>query len=487
MVVSFISHKSFLQEYLIVLSFLLICVFAVEGSDAETRYIATNGDDHNPGTQDRPWKTVEHAGQSINSGDTVIIEDGIYRVGTHLGFGPIGISINQMTTYKAAPNARVIFSGEKDYPPTVGSYDFVRLEGLWFGGKWDPNGTGYVGPGGSPIGHGKEIINCTIFGYTDGILIGTMEYLLVYGNRLIHNGLTPYGHGIYLSGGSSDARCNHVIVDNNIFIEGQGYGIHGWHNPKSMIITRNFISGHDHGIVMNGGDHIIANNFVWRNNIETGHGIAFAGKHKVAVNNILLGHQFAGPTKVNHIENNAYLETIRVPGLSPTILTPGNEEHDFGISAQELDETIKLLGEIFNQPVDQIYTDHRIEPLFSKLKIKIPEDSPLKNAGSAWHDQSISCNIGPDVNQPACLDTLWYAFREWGLKNWNRDDVIYEPNFSDFSDWRTPDPRDNDLDGVPNDSDPDDDNDNITDNLDEDRDGDLVDDHIDVLPCLLLC
>jgi hypothetical protein len=38
------------------------------------------------------------------------------------------------------------------------------------------------GVGGSPIGRGKQLIGCTIFGYTDGILVGSSEDLLIQGH-----------------------------------------------------------------------------------------------------------------------------------------------------------------------------------------------------------------------------------------------------------------------------------------------------------------
>ena len=77
MVIGFIFSNRSLSKFFIPFLILLIFVLAIENIEADTRYIANNGNDNNPGTQDLPWKTVEHAGQTINPGDTVIIEDGI--------------------------------------------------------------------------------------------------------------------------------------------------------------------------------------------------------------------------------------------------------------------------------------------------------------------------------------------------------------------------------------------------------------------------
>jgi hypothetical protein len=44
-----------------------------------TYYVATNGNDSNPGTIDRPWRTIEKANQSLRAGDTVLVRGGAYN------------------------------------------------------------------------------------------------------------------------------------------------------------------------------------------------------------------------------------------------------------------------------------------------------------------------------------------------------------------------------------------------------------------------
>lgn len=441
---------------------------------SQTFYIAVDGSDEHPGSQTQPWRTVEHAAQRIHAGDTVVIMGGVYQV-TGLYFGPAGSSFDQMTTYKSAPGERVIFCSADGSVPFASMADFVRVEGMWFDHC-------LVAPGNGPdsIGHGKEIVNCTIFRNDDGILIGSQEYLLVYGNRLIHTGLGFYMHGIYLSGGGPiGSRSNHVIVDNNIFIHGEGYAIHGWHGPRSMIVTRNFISRHNNGIVMDGNDHLIANNLVWECGPD-GLGIFLAGYNIVVVNNIVRASPLFGWFGTDYLEHNAFLNA-EPKGDSPILLALGNEEADFGVPANVIDETVTQLGEIFDQPVEILYQDQRIEPLFAKLRMAIPDGSRLNDAGRAWYDADRTVNIGPDTDQPACLNTLWYAFRKWGLKDWDRNLNVYEASPPWWGDVRTPDSRDNDLDGIVNDSDPDDDNDGLLDEYDADRDGDGVQDTEEII------
>ncbi len=43
-----------------------------------TYYVAPRGADGNPGSQSRPFRTIQHAADIVNAGDTVIVEDGTY-------------------------------------------------------------------------------------------------------------------------------------------------------------------------------------------------------------------------------------------------------------------------------------------------------------------------------------------------------------------------------------------------------------------------
>ena len=46
---------------------------------AATRYVATNGNNKNPGTQAQPWRTLTYTAANISSGDTVIVRGGTYK------------------------------------------------------------------------------------------------------------------------------------------------------------------------------------------------------------------------------------------------------------------------------------------------------------------------------------------------------------------------------------------------------------------------
>ena len=383
----------------------------------------TTGSDTNSGTNSAPWKTIEHATQALPAGQTVIISDGIYRV-SPFTFGPAGLGQTQYTVFKAAPNSRVIITGVDDVAPKIFLENYVRLDGLWLGGKQSEN-SGIIF-GGSPVGRGKQLVNSTIFGYRE-LSQGSSEYTFYQGNRFIHTGFGRFSHSIYISGGDIVGEMGqHSIVDNNIFISGQGYGVQTWHNPHSSIITRNFVGRHYWGIVIDGSDQIAANNMFWKETGDPGveppwgTWINSTSTNIVFINNImgpdakLYEHPASGTVK-----NNAYLSTTPYGDVS-IVLTRGQELAQLGVSETEIDNAISNLDSIFSQSVSSIYANQNIEANFSVLKRAIPQGSPLYQTGKTWFDQSLNTNIGPNSASPASEDAFWAAFRSWGLKDWDR-------------------------------------------------------------------
>ena len=46
---------------------------------ATTYYVATDGDNNNPGTLAEPWGTIQYAANNIAAGDTVLVRGGVYE------------------------------------------------------------------------------------------------------------------------------------------------------------------------------------------------------------------------------------------------------------------------------------------------------------------------------------------------------------------------------------------------------------------------
>jgi len=75
-----------------------------------THYMAPTGDDSNPGTQDAPWRTLQHAADTAEPGSTVCLHAGTYEEAETVNFtrsGEAGAPI----TFAAAPGETVTIQG----------------------------------------------------------------------------------------------------------------------------------------------------------------------------------------------------------------------------------------------------------------------------------------------------------------------------------------------------------------------------------------
>lgn len=73
----------------------------------KTYYVDCNAkiaDDNGPGTQDDPFRTINHAAQVLRPGERVVIASGTFREAIRPARG--GTGPNAMISYEAAPGAR---------------------------------------------------------------------------------------------------------------------------------------------------------------------------------------------------------------------------------------------------------------------------------------------------------------------------------------------------------------------------------------------
>ena len=306
---------------------------AAIGAAPKTVWIdAAGSDSAGTGSQSHPWASLHHATQHVRGGDTVMIKGGLYNQNTTLHYGPPG-SPGSPTIFKAADRERPVFTGPNDIAPTVRIDDYVRIDGLWFVGKYThcqqddkpiancsakTQAHIFPGSGGSDPyhGRGKEIVNCTLGG-VNGIEQGSTSYMLYRNNRVVLSGDGRFDHGIYLSGGNTMGQmAQHSVVDHNIFLGGQGYAVQGWHRWRNSIITNNIFAGHYWGLVLDGCDHIAANNLYWNQTGEArkepGFSMWLPGVRIKATGNIFYG----GSTRCNSsFEGQGYGDTCSYSGV----------------------------------------------------------------------------------------------------------------------------------------------------------------------------
>lgn len=94
-------------------TFFLLCAgFAASLTAHATEYhVATDGDDQNPGTEDRPFRSIMAAAQVAQPGDTITVHEGTYRERIDPPRG--GTGPDARITYRAAPGAEVFIKGSE--------------------------------------------------------------------------------------------------------------------------------------------------------------------------------------------------------------------------------------------------------------------------------------------------------------------------------------------------------------------------------------
>lgn len=149
-----------------------LCLLAMAAL-GDQYYVATDGNDANPGSMAQPWRTIQKAANTLVAGDTVIV-----RVGTYP---------ERITTVRGGTNesSRIIFEAEGQVTMRgwVVNHAYITLNGFDITGH---SGTSTdaayvkVGTGGNNL----ELLSCKI---RDGISIKTDDMVFIAPNLISNN------------------------------------------------------------------------------------------------------------------------------------------------------------------------------------------------------------------------------------------------------------------------------------------------------------
>ncbi len=95
---------------------LSVCVSGAFGQSNSSFYVSKTGDDSNPGTQTAPWRTIQHAADTVRAGSTVNVRGGIYE---------------ERVTIKASGNATDGYITFRSYPGETAVLDAEHLAPGW--------------------------------------------------------------------------------------------------------------------------------------------------------------------------------------------------------------------------------------------------------------------------------------------------------------------------------------------------------------------
>ena len=117
----------------------LLAVLALSvAAQARTFYVASDGNDANPGTQTAPFRTIQHAADLAQPGDVITVDAGVYRERVSPPRG--GTSEAKRIVYQAAPGQAVVITGANEIKHWVrvkGDVWKVTLPNAFFG-KFNP-------------------------------------------------------------------------------------------------------------------------------------------------------------------------------------------------------------------------------------------------------------------------------------------------------------------------------------------------------------
>ena len=269
-------------------------------------YVATTGSDLNPGTQARPFKTINKAASVAKASTTVHVAPGTYNgnVSTKLS-GTSSAPIRFVSDTKWG--ARIVGSGSEVMWLNNGSY--VEINGFDISG---PGRLGIQNMGSNTLVTNNRVHHITVSGGctgSGGAGIVNASYTSSAGDiigNVVHDIGKPGGcngvQGIYSSNKGSK-------IMNNIVYRASAYGIHLWHAATDSTIANNTVfangsSSMGGGIVTGVGDKpgniqlkntMVVNNIVYKNPRQ---GIAqycysgqsCIGSGNVTANNLVYGN-----------------------------------------------------------------------------------------------------------------------------------------------------------------------------------------------------
>jgi Right handed beta helix region len=224
---------------LIAVLFLSVCV--AFGQTNSSFYVSTTGNDSNPGTQTAPWRTVQHAADTVLAGGTVNVRDGVYE--ELVTMKASGNALDGFITFRSYPGETAILDATHLTPTgrqaivTVHNQNYIRIEGLEIRNfhtaehRLSPLGISVIGSG-SHIellknnvhhieqtfegrdgpGHGANGFGIAVYG-TDAKT--PITDLIIDGNE-VHHLKTGSSESLVVNGNVTNFRItNNVVHDNN--------------------------------------------------------------------------------------------------------------------------------------------------------------------------------------------------------------------------------------------------------------------------------
>ena len=204
-------------------------------------YVSTTGSDSNPGTLLAPWRTIQHASNSVLAGDTVFVRGGVYNESVNISVS--GSALAGSITFQTFPGEQAIVDGTGLVPSTsnpqglfnITNQSYISIQGFEIRNYQTSNASAtpagiWVSGSGSNIKLLNNVIhNIVTTSETNGNAFG----IAVYGTSAPASldSVTISGNQVYaLRTGNSesvnvDGNVTNFVITNNIVHDNDNIGI----------------------------------------------------------------------------------------------------------------------------------------------------------------------------------------------------------------------------------------------------------------------
>jgi len=196
----------------LLVDFLLILMLSTTGIANKVNtdlYVATNGQDSNPGTIENPLRTIQHAADIAKPGDTVYVRAGSYC--QQLAVKVSGNAQQGFITFQSQPGERAVLDGGCLTPPEgessmvqMNNVSFVRVQGFEIRNYRTSDYRSV--PGGIRVFGGGSHIE---------ILHNEVHHIEQNSDRRLRPGSGANGFGIAVYGTDATTPISDLVIDGN--------------------------------------------------------------------------------------------------------------------------------------------------------------------------------------------------------------------------------------------------------------------------------
>jgi nitrous oxidase accessory protein NosD len=203
---------------------LLGSLMSAQWSFGASYYVALDGNDANPGTEEQPFQTISNGARILQPGDTLYIREGTYPesyIDTIRG----GTSWDVPVTVAAYPGEHVTIQGSLGFQGPTTAYiiiDSLILDGANLPrGQWWPVVAVDYSQTPADTAHHIRLQNSEIRnGPSSGVNTNCGAEYNEFINLKVHdNGTTDFDHGLYISSA-------HNLIEGSDVYRNAGWGIH---------------------------------------------------------------------------------------------------------------------------------------------------------------------------------------------------------------------------------------------------------------------